>query len=611
MEKQPTVRSKKRTLKRILVLVLILLAIASIALYNNYNRLLSEALLKSFNSSLISEVYELKFEKLRVNLIKGNINVLNAELSPREKPPNDYPYINSSIRLTTKKIVLQNVQIYTLLKSSVLNLEKIEIEQPDIVLRIDGEVPILFPFKDTSATASKQTRTKKKSIAGFELKEFKLIHASIDVENSTKLNKFRIQDINISLNDLLIDQQTGRDLFAYKNIEIAIGEFSGSMEKGGVRNIGAKDFKLSIDSLVSQKTLDTLIFTFNDLNLDLSNVDIQTADSLFHFTMGTFLISYKNKYIKLEKLAFEPNVSNKEIQKRYKYQHTQFAATVQQLHFNNVNFDSLIYYKKIYIDEVILDSINAKIFKDNTKPVDRNRVPTYFGEQISGIPIPLLIKQVSATNVNLLNTERKPDGSFGKANINRATLSVKDITNLSPTFLLEMKADAYIENKVHFNLSMDFDYSKPQFSFKGKINKFNLASLNPLIQSYTPAKIITGVADDIEFSGMVYRTYSIGKMKFLYHDLKLDLELKEQAKWKSSVIAFAANTGLHASNPISVDSPPRVVTFQAERNMNKGFVNIVIKSVLAGLKETMIMSKENRKAHQKEKNKRKKKGLFK
>ena len=31
--------------------------------------------------------------------------------------------------------------------------------------------------------------------------------------------------------------------------------------------------------------------------------------------------------------------------------------------------------------------------------------------------------------------------------------------------------------------------------------------------------------------------------------------------------------------------------------MNKGFVNVIIKSVLNGLKETMIMSKENRKAH--------------
>jgi hypothetical protein len=31
--------------------------------------------------------------------------------------------------------------------------------------------------------------------------------------------------------------------------------------------------------------------------------------------------------------------------------------------------------------------------------------------------------------------------------------------------------------------------------------------------------------------------------------------------------------------------------------MNKGFVSVLIKSLLNGLKETMIMSKENRKAY--------------
>jgi hypothetical protein len=35
--------------------------------------------------------------------------------------------------------------------------------------------------------------------------------------------------------------------------------------------------------------------------------------------------------------------------------------------------------------------------------------------------------------------------------------------------------------------------------------------------------------------------------------------------------------------------------------MNKGFVNVVIKSILNGIKETMIMSKENRKAYKKAK----------
>jgi hypothetical protein len=77
----------------------------------------------------------------------------------------------------------------------------------------------------------------------------------------------------------------------------------------------------------------------------------------------------------------------------------------------------------------------------------------------------------------------------------------------------------------------------------------------------------------------------------------VDLHLENKAKWKSAVGAFAANTALQNSNPASGKDPARVVAFSAERDMHKSFVNLVIKSVLNGLKETVIMSKENRKTY--------------
>jgi hypothetical protein len=38
-----------------------------------------------------------------------------------------------------------------------------------------------------------------------------------------------------------------------------------------------------------------------------------------------------------------------------------------------------------------------------------------------------------------------------------------------------------------------------------------------------------------------------------------------------------------------------------DRDMNKGFINIIIKFLLAGFKETVVMSKENRKTYKEEK----------
>jgi hypothetical protein len=322
--------------------------------------------------------------------------------------------------------------------------------------------------------------------------------------------------------------------------------------------------------------------------------------------MRSFDLSYKDRSIKLSDVAFKPNVSEATMQARFKYQNTQFSGTVGTLNLLGVNFDSLIYKKKIFIDEIILDKVSASIFKDKSKPADPKIFPQYLGQSIKAIPSPVFIKKVKGTNVNLVNKERNPDGSYSTANINRATLEVKNITNLSSSDVLMLNANAYIENKAHFNLSLGFSYLEEQFSFNGRIEKFDLPGLNPLIQAYTPASINKGVLDEMTFSGNVYRTGSSGTMKFLYHDLDIEIDLEGKAKWKSSVLQFGANTILPAANPASATMPPRIVNFRAERDMHKSFVNITIKSLLAGLKETMIMSKENKKAFRAEKKEAKK-----
>ncbi len=152
-------------------------------------------------------------------------------------------------------------------------------------------------------------------------------------------------------------------------------------------------------------------------------------------------------------------------------------------------------------------------------------------------------------------------------------------------------------------LSLQFSYAAPQMLINGRVQKFNLPDLNNFLSSYTPAKVNKGIVDEVVFSATAYRNHSEGKMKFLYHDLKIDLELKDQAKWKSDVLAFAGNTVVASSNPPPGGKPAKEVTFHVDRDMNKGFINIIIKSILAGFKETVIMSKENRKAYKEGKEK--------
>ena len=149
---------RKWPVKRTIALSIItILAVAAFLVYKNFNRIIADSLTKTFESDVISDVYELKFEKLLVNPFEGSIQVSNVILQPREKPLRNYPYINSSFVLKTEKIMLKNVAIIDLLKSNELHLERILIDNPEVELLLKGRHHILLPFKDTTATASNDT----------------------------------------------------------------------------------------------------------------------------------------------------------------------------------------------------------------------------------------------------------------------------------------------------------------------------------------------------------------------------------------------------------------------------------------------------------------------
>jgi len=75
--------SIKKTTLWIIGILFILLSTGGLFLYNNFNWLLSDALMRNFNSSQISDVYELSFNKLNVNILLGNIVVKDVEIKPR------------------------------------------------------------------------------------------------------------------------------------------------------------------------------------------------------------------------------------------------------------------------------------------------------------------------------------------------------------------------------------------------------------------------------------------------------------------------------------------------------------------------------------------------
>jgi len=94
--------------------------------------------------------------------------------------------------------------------------------------------------------------------------------------------------------------------------------------------------------------------------------------------------------------------------------------------------------------------------------------------------------------------------------------------------LLTLNAEAAVEKKARFSLKLGFSYLKPQFNYSGVVDKFNMPDLNLVLQSYLPGTINKGTSDGITSSGIADKTNATGEMKFLFHDLDIDLQLSDK-----------------------------------------------------------------------------------
>jgi len=164
-----------------------------------------------------------------------------------------------------------------------------------------------------------------------------LMDASIQIENFANERDLQINKVNITLTDLKIDQQPGKDLYSYSYFDFYIGEITGTLQKESIKNISLKDYEIIIDSMQVEKTVDTLIYHFDDFNLGFQDLDVQTADSIFHLTLQEFSLSYNEKSIHLKNVAFKPNVSETALQNRSKFQLTQFAGSAGLISITGIN----------------------------------------------------------------------------------------------------------------------------------------------------------------------------------------------------------------------------------------------------------------------------------
>jgi len=589
-------KQKPIKLKKILFYILFILSIilGGLLYYTtiNLNRIVTENINSIYKQSQLNEYYSLEFKKLRIHIIDSKIKIFHVSFKPRKEIKPQFFKDNGSMSIQIEEITLKNTDILKIISENKIDVQELLINESDIELLNSSSQ--FKPFSFVKPKVKNDTLELEINIGIIQIGNAKLKYIT-DVDN-LKGNSFK--NFNFKIEDFNFKKEHSIVMMSLKRMETSLKEALYNNKKG--ISIGLEKLSIEINDFSITNSTDKFNYNYESFLIKLQKPSFITKDKLYSVTSKSITIDELNKTLSLDNININPLLSKKDFANKYKYQKLRPEISLDRVKLVNINYRNLFDYNDFIADSLIISKGEINLYKDNRKPFNKSKFPNYLAKQIFNIKLPLKIDIVEASDIDIHFSAKQPNNILSEIEIQIDDAKLENVQNIKLDQKLGLNAIGKIQNSVPFDVHLLFDYSKDVFNYSGNIYKSNLSSLQKPIRSFIPVEIRSGIINNMKFSGHASRTTSKGKMVFLYNNLNIEIQSNNKVKKKgfqNLLLSTAANTIMLSNNPVHKGAPPRKVKFEVARDMNRGFINILIKSVLSGMKESLLPSKENRKQY--------------
>ncbi len=602
MAKKQKSKKKNTKRKRIIstILILIVIIIGSVFYYisNNFSKILTEKIHNIYSQTQIANYYKLDFKTLRINLMGMKVRIYDIHLEPIDSLNSDYFEKHGSLEININKIVLNGADIMAFISSDQISIDDFIIKESNIIL--DNPSGDYQPFAFLHKEDKNDSLVLEIQINNLSLTNAKLSYYGD--ENKDIINSF--QKFNLDVSQLSYSKVMNQFEFSLTQLKANLEEAKFKSNKG--TQFGLDKLQFSLSALSADKQEGDIEFDYKDFIIQLFKPHLTTADSVYSISTDNVTIDESKKLLSITNAHIKPILNKQEFANKYKYQKLRPEVKANNIRLTDIDFRKLIDGKGIFADTLFIEGAVADLYKDKRVKINKNNFPNYLAKQIFSIKIPIEIKVLKASGAEVKFSARQEDGQLSYIEINKLDAKLTNIQNKDLNQKLGLYATATVHNSIPFSINIFFNYNMDHFTFQGKVFKSNLANISSVVRSFAPVLIKSGEIKHMSFNGFASRTYSKGEMTFEYDNLNIELDLKDKEhekkkKFRSHILSFAANTVVYSNNPVNPGLPLRIVEFHAQRDMNKGFINILLKSIFSGVKENLLPSQENRKKYKKEK----------
>jgi len=389
--------------------------------------------------------------------------------------------------------------------------------------------------------------------------------------------------LNISIGTIIIDKT-----------DMSIGDTSSP------KCFSIKDGILKVyDIQVAKK--DTLTpAIIHNIDFSASECISISSDSMYSFIAKDILYTTTSKALTSSIFSIHPNYTNYGFTSRHKYQTDCIEAELSNIYIHDFNALNYLGSGNIISSYIEVTKMDLKAFRDMRKEFKHVK-KTEFQDLIYNYPAALKIDSIRILNGNIEYTEHARDANepgkiyFDKVNAIFYKLTNDTIYKTKPASF-ELKCKALLMGKGRLNVlfkAIIFDHNNT-FSLDATISDMEAKEMNPYLDRNAFMYLTSGIMDGMKFSFIANNTRAKGKMTLLYHGLEITVKNKrtdDTTALKERFVSLIVNSKIINSNPLPHEKA-RIGIIDYERDPEKFIFNYWVKSVLSGIKSSLVKSQK-------------------
>lgn len=532
-----------KKIARILIILFVVLFVIlfSAQLYINYylkNKLAGH--LQEQVDIATKHQYNLKIGATNVSIFNRSIDFDDIEFVP--KPCNGCKV--ARYKIIAKNISLDGIGLMNFIKRKSISATSLSFT--DIAINI----------------YQSKTRPVKTDTSNVRLSLYKII--------SKKVNELAIENIRISNTKLKLFKNDSTEVLFSDENDIYISKFLVNSR---------------IDSLER-------LFVADKFNFNMKTFSYVLPDKLYTIKGKNLTASYADSLVSVDSLELVPNFNKDKFSDVAGKQVSRVKLNSAGVVFSKMNVQLFLEHNWFLAKKLDINALNLNVYRDKNpdfKPVKSISVQ----EVIRKIPFLIIIDTVKVNNSDIIYEHlAKGTKQAGKIYFNNLNGTITGLRNDSNSYTdnkakLKLRARAKFMNKGKLTVLYEFPLNtvKEVFHCSGKLVNMDMKELNMMLENTVFASIESGRLDTMAFSFNANDQRSKGWMKFLYHDLKVQLINRDDKKQtlKKKILSFLADKFIiNDSNP-QKGKAPLITDIAYERYPYKFLFYYTWKSLQTGI----------------------------